>query len=126
MASILATRYPDRVDVVVPIASGFHTTNLQALHNFEQMLSILRDPGYQRGDYYGGPGPVAGLALARQIAAKSPNAIRAAKRLCTMAHDAAPEQVLVAEATEQAALLGKPEQMEVIAAQFGKRAPVFR
>ncbi len=67
----------------------------------------------------------AAMALARQIAAKGPNAIRAAKRLCAMAHDAAPEQVLVAEATEQAALLAKPEQMEVIAAQFGKRAPVF-
>jgi homoserine O-acetyltransferase len=71
MASILATRYPDRVEVVVPIASGFHTTNLQALHNFEQMLAILRDPGYQRGDYYGGSGPVAGLALARQIGHKT-------------------------------------------------------
>lgn len=63
--------------------------------------------------------------LAAEIAQKGPNAIRAAKRLCELAHTAAPEEVLLAEARTQASLLGKPEQMEVIAAQFGKRQPRF-
>lgn len=68
----------------------------------------------------------AAQALAQTIAGKRPNAIRAAKRLCAVAHLASPHEVLVAEAEAQAGLLGQPEQMEVIAAQFGKRAPVFK
>jgi enoyl-CoA hydratase/carnithine racemase len=63
--------------------------------------------------------------LAAQITQKGPNAIRAAKRLCALAHSAPPEEVLMAEARTQAMLLGKTEQMEVIAAQFGKRKPRF-
>jgi enoyl-CoA hydratase/carnithine racemase len=68
----------------------------------------------------------AATALAEKIALKGPNAIRAAKALCHLAHEAPAEAVLQAEAQTQAGLLGQPEQMEVIAAQFGKRAPVFK
>ena len=66
------------------------------------------------------------FALAGQIATKGPNAVKAAKRLCEIAYTESVEDVLLAEAREQVALLGKPEQMEVIAAEFGKRAPVFK
>ena len=66
------------------------------------------------------------LSLAAEIAGKGPNAIRAAKRLIAFADYGSAEDVLLAESREQAALIGKPEQMEVIAAQFGKRAPVFK
>lgn len=69
----------------------------------------------------------AALALAQQIAGRGPNAIRAAKRLIGVAESGASEaDVLLAESREQAALLGKPEQMEVIAAEFGKRPAVFK
>ena len=71
MAAVFATRYPDRVDVVIPIASGLRTTTLQALLNFEQMLAILRDPGFMGGDYYGTDGPRVGLSLARTIGHKT-------------------------------------------------------
>lgn len=64
--------------------------------------------------------------LAAEIAGKGPNAIRAAKALCEIAHTQAVDDVLLAEAQTQAGLLGQPEQMEVIAAQFAKRAPVFK
>ena len=64
--------------------------------------------------------------LAHDIALKGPNAIRAAKRLCKLSGTLSDADMLMAEAKAQAALLGQPEQMEVIAAQFGKRAPVFR
>ena len=64
--------------------------------------------------------------LAGKIALKGPNAIRAAKRLADVAYTHAPADVLMAEAQEQARLLGQPEQMEVIAAQFAKRAPNFK
>ena len=65
--------------------------------------------------------------LAAGIAGKSPSAIRAAKRLIEVAESGAPRaDVLMAESREQAALVGKPHQMEVIAAQMQKRPAVFK
>lgn len=69
--TVLATKYPDRVRIVLPIAAGFETTTLQVLHNFEQMFAIITDPEFKGGDYYGGPGPELGLALARMIGHKT-------------------------------------------------------
>jgi enoyl-CoA hydratase/carnithine racemase len=66
------------------------------------------------------------MDLAAQIAGKGPNAIRAAKRLIAFAETSEAHDVLIAESREQAALMGQPEQMEVIAAEFGKRAPQFK
>jgi enoyl-CoA hydratase/carnithine racemase len=67
----------------------------------------------------------AAMALAHDIAAKSPHAIRGAKRLCNMAHDADPRTMLLAETREQMAVIGKPNMMEAVAANMGKRAAVF-
>jgi enoyl-CoA hydratase/carnithine racemase len=66
------------------------------------------------------------LALAGEIAAKSPSAIRAAKRLVAVAETAARAEVLLAESRESVALIGKPDQMEAIAAQMQGRKPAFR
>ena len=69
---------------------------------------------------------VAAQALALDIAARSPSAIRAAKRLIGQAESGIGEDaVLMAESVEQAALIGKPDQMEQIAANMARRAPVF-
>ncbi|QUJ75269.1 crotonase/enoyl-CoA hydratase family protein [Sulfitobacter albidus] len=68
----------------------------------------------------------AAMDLAATIAGKSPSAIRAAKRLIALAETGGAEEVLLAESREQADLMGKPDQMEVVAAAFGKRAPVFK
>jgi enoyl-CoA hydratase/carnithine racemase len=68
----------------------------------------------------------AARALALRIAGKGPNAIRAAKRLIEVAETQGAAAVLLAESRAQADLIGKPEQMEVIAAQFGKREPRFK
>ena len=67
----------------------------------------------------------AAIALATTIAGKSPSAIRAAKRLIAVAETDDAEEVLLAESREQAALIGKPHQMEVIAAEMGKRPANF-
>ena len=67
----------------------------------------------------------AAMDLARLIAGRNPHAIRGAKRLCNMAHDADPRAMLVAETDEQIAVIGKPNMMEAVAANMGKRAPVF-
>ena len=68
----------------------------------------------------------AAQALAETIAGKSPSAIRAAKRLIGVAETADAVAVLDAESSEQVDLMGKPHQMEVVAAAFGKRAAVFK
>lgn len=67
----------------------------------------------------------AALELAETIALKSPSGIRAAKRLIALAETLPQTEVLLAESEIQADLIGKPDQMEVIAAEFGKRKPNF-
>ncbi|SFL12441.1 crotonase/enoyl-CoA hydratase family protein [Shimia haliotis] len=69
----------------------------------------------------------AAMALAEEIAGKSPSAIRAAKALIGFAEDNMhdPDAVLLEESRLQATLIGKPHQMEVIMANMQKRAPVF-
>lgn len=68
----------------------------------------------------------AAMDMAAVIADKSPTAIRAAKRLIEVAETAAVDEVLMAESREQTDLIGKPHQMEVIAANMQKRKPVFK
>ena len=67
----------------------------------------------------------AAMELAGQIAARSPHAIRGAKRLCNMAHDADPMTMLQAETEEQMKVIGKPNMMEQVRANMEKRAAVF-
>ncbi len=57
MCLSLAIRFPDRVDLVIPIAGGLEVTALQFIHNFEQINAIVNDPSFQGGDYYAGPRP---------------------------------------------------------------------
>lgn len=64
--------------------------------------------------------------LAHQIAGNSPDAIRAAKRLMHLTETASPQDVLLAEAREQQALLGSPNQAEAVRAGLAQRPPVYR
>ncbi|MFK7911492.1 MAG: homoserine O-acetyltransferase [Akkermansiaceae bacterium] len=66
-----ATIYPERVRTVIPIASGMKTTVLNRLILFEQILAIENDPYFNGGNYYDGPHPDYGLALARMISHKT-------------------------------------------------------
>jgi enoyl-CoA hydratase/carnithine racemase len=63
------------------------------------------------------------MALARVIAGRNPDAIRAAKRLANDEGDAA--AILVAESAAQARLLRSPNQIEAVMANIQKRAPNF-
>lgn len=65
------------------------------------------------------------LALAREIADRNPEAIRAAKRLANLAGGGQAAEALLAESREQGALIGRPNQMEAVAAGMQKRAPRF-
>ncbi len=66
-----ATRYPERVHVVIPMATSLYATTLHRIHNFEQIYAIESDPDFNGGDYYEGTFPTQGLALARMIAHKT-------------------------------------------------------
>lgn len=66
----------------------------------------------------------AALEVAREIAGKSPDAIRAAKRMLNnLSVDPGP--ALLAESVEQQKLIGSPNQTEAVRANIEKRAPKF-
>ena len=66
----------------------------------------------------------AAFEVAREIAGKSPDAIRAAKRMLNnLSVDPGP--ALLAESVEQMKLMGSPNQTEAVRANMEKRAPRF-
>ena len=71
LALNFATLFPERVRIVMPIASGLRTTVLARLTLFEQVMAIENDPHFNGGDYYDGTPPEFGLALARMISHKT-------------------------------------------------------
>ncbi|MHB1306203.1 MAG: homoserine O-acetyltransferase MetX [Limisphaerales bacterium] len=89
LSLLTATKYPDRVRRVVPIGTGVETTIYQRILNFEQVTAIESDPNFKGGDYYDGPAPHVGLALARRIAHKtfvSPEALNERARGQVVSH----------------------------------------
>jgi enoyl-CoA hydratase/carnithine racemase len=67
----------------------------------------------------------AALELAREIAGKSPQAIRAAKRLLNAAATSSVVDGLRLEEQLQLSLIGQPNQVEAVQANLGKRVPQF-
>jgi enoyl-CoA hydratase/carnithine racemase len=65
------------------------------------------------------------LALAADIAAKNPHAIRAGKRLLNLMAEGDQRAILLEESREQIALIGSPNQVEAVRANLQKRAPTF-
>lgn len=65
------------------------------------------------------------LETAREIADKSPDSVRALKRLFNDAVVVAPRTGLIDETIEQQALVGTPNQMETVLADREKRKPRF-
>jgi enoyl-CoA hydratase/carnithine racemase len=67
----------------------------------------------------------AAMELAREVAAKSPQAIRGVKRLINMAGQAPLAEGFAAEAETMASLIGSPNNTESVSAYFEKREPVY-
>ena len=65
------------------------------------------------------------LAVAREIASKNPDAVRAAKRLLNAAPTSDTGAGLIEETREQIALIGSPNQVEAVMANLQKREPLF-
>jgi enoyl-CoA hydratase/carnithine racemase len=64
-------------------------------------------------------------STAKEIAARSPEGVRAIKRLLNTASDADAPGILVAESREQAALIGSPNQIEAVHAGMEGRPGRF-
>lgn len=60
--------YPERTGSALVLAVGAAATADQIGLQSAQLLAIRQDPDWSGGDYYPGPGPRAGLGLARRIA----------------------------------------------------------
>jgi enoyl-CoA hydratase/carnithine racemase len=65
------------------------------------------------------------LQMAHEIAGKSPDAIRAGKRLLNASASHSAAEMLLAESVEQKALIGSPNQVEAVKANIERRAPRF-
>ena len=63
-----AVTFPARVRRCAVISVGASSTAEQIAFAQAQTLAIRQDPHFNGGNYYGGPEPEAGLALARRIA----------------------------------------------------------
>ncbi|MGK2929907.1 MAG: enoyl-CoA hydratase-related protein, partial [Acidimicrobiales bacterium] len=63
--------------------------------------------------------------LAREIAAKSPESIRAAKRLLNVSGSVPMADQFARERAEIGKLIGSPNQVEAVMAGFEKRDPRF-
>ena len=59
--------YPDSVASVIPIAGTSRHSAQQIAFNEVGRQAIMADPDWKNGDYYGGPPPARGLAVARMI-----------------------------------------------------------
>jgi len=68
----------------------------------------------------------AALQTAAEIAARNPEAVRAAKRILNNAPFQSPQDILLAESREQDKLIGRPNQVEAVMANLEKRAPQFK
>jgi homoserine O-acetyltransferase len=62
-----AVAYPDRVVSAIPIASTSRHSAQQIAFNEVGRQAIMADPDWNGGNYYGGPPPGRGLAVARMV-----------------------------------------------------------
>ncbi|UZP67227.1 homoserine O-acetyltransferase [Desulfovibrio mangrovi] len=62
-----AARYPEMVAAAVPIATTTRHSAQAIAFNEVARQSVISDPNWQQGAYYGGPAPDLGLAVARMI-----------------------------------------------------------
>ena len=113
MAGMLLTRGPVREDLLRElIYTGRIVSGTEACE-LGLATRVVDDPR------------AAALAAAREIAGRSPDAIRAAKRLMQVAAGGDAAAILQAESVEQEALIGGANQREAVLANVEKRAPRF-
>jgi enoyl-CoA hydratase/carnithine racemase len=99
---------------------------------------VLRDLTYSAREFTGVEGErygfitrlsddprAAAFELAREIAGRNPDAVKASKRLINLMADGDTATMLQGESDEQIKLMRSPNQVEAVKANMEKRAPVF-
>ena len=99
---------------------------------------VLRELVYTNREFTGAEALALGLAtyvdddplaraqtIAREIANRNPESIRAAKRLFDIMDNEGTDAILLAESREQASVIRRPNQIEAVMAGMQKRAPKF-
>ncbi|MEM7361102.1 MAG: crotonase/enoyl-CoA hydratase family protein [Pseudomonadota bacterium] len=66
------------------------------------------------------------MNMARQIAGRNPDAIKAAKRVLNAANYMTEAEGLLMESEEQDKIIGSPNQLEAVMSELQKRPPVFK
>jgi len=102
-----------RDDIVRELAFTGRTFDATQAHGYGLVTRVDADP------------LALALATAREIATRSPDAVRALKRLFGVQSSPAAAPGLLAECVEQEVLLGSPNQVETVRASREKRAPIF-
>ena len=113
MCGILLLRDLVRADVLAEIIYAARTFDGNKAFEWGIASKVTDDP------------LAAALELAREIAGKSPDAVRAAKRLLTMTDTTFAARLLKAESEEQLALFETANHHEAVRAGLEKRAAVF-
>jgi len=111
MAGTQLMRHLAREDVVRELTYTARTFSAEEALAFGFVTRIAEDPR------------AAALQTAREIAVRSPDAIRAAKRLLNLAACCDAATGLAAETAEQKALLGKANHVEAVRANLENRSP---
>jgi homoserine O-acetyltransferase len=62
-----AVTYPGFATAVVAVAAPGYSSAQAIAYNKVGRQAIMLDPAWQQGNYYGGPGPINGLAIARSV-----------------------------------------------------------
>ncbi|WP_076863363.1 crotonase/enoyl-CoA hydratase family protein [Bradyrhizobium mercantei] len=114
MAGTQLMRHLAREDVVRELTYTARVFSAEDALGYGFATRIVEDPR------------AAALQTARVIADRSPDAIRAAKRLLNLAADGDAAIVLAAETAEQALLLGTPNHIEAVRVSLERRPPQWR
>ncbi len=111
MAGTQLMRHLAREDVIRELTYTARTFSAEDALGYGFATRIAEDPR------------AAALETARAIADRSPDAVRAAKRLLNLAADCDAATGLAAETAEQALLLGTPNHIEAVRANLERRPP---
>ena len=113
MAGIALMRELARADVIRELAMTGRVFSAAEALSYGFATSLHADP------------LAAARATAKEIASRSPDAVRALKRLLNAASDSDSAAILLAESKEQAALIGSPNQVEALRAGIEGRPGRF-
>ena len=102
MAGMLLMRKLARPDVVADLTYSGRVFSGEEAHRYGFVTRLCTEPVAEA------------LLAAREIAGRSPEAIRAAKRILAIDNQALAKRILQAEAVEQSNLMGSPGQLEAI------------